>query len=94
MKEVVEATALRQKRLPIHVAARYGLQWDNHMEELIGQSIDIVVYGHDDLTGLHLFMLAAAGDGSDLNAIFRMLTLNPDLLESLISKSKRRKKVG
>ena len=86
MKEIIEATALRQKRTVIHVAAQYGLQWDNHMETLIEKNIDKVACGRDNLTGLRLFMLAAMGDYYDLNAIFSMAISNPGLLDIMITK--------
>ena len=82
MREIIEATAARQHQPSIYVAARYGLKWNNGMSELAKSNANEVLDGIDDITGLRLFMLAAAGDvggwSIDLSSVYGMMRMSPN----------------
>ena len=83
LKLIVEATvaAQRQKWCPSRIlnsAAWYGLKWKNHMKELAEANVEEIMNGYDDLTGLHLFMIAAMGENNDLSAIYGVMRMSPE----------------
>jgi ankyrin repeat protein len=61
-----------QARLMINVAALHGLKWENGMEAVSVESRE-EVGNADALTGLFPFMLAAAGQSSDLSSIYELM---------------------
>ena len=77
MQELIEATAAGQQRPSTYVAAQYGLEWNNHMSEIVESHVEEVLEGVDNITGLHLFMLAAMGNSCDLSSIYGMMRLSP-----------------
>jgi len=70
LKEVMDAT-------PIYTSAQYGLKWTNHMKEQVEENVDEIINGHDSLTGLPLFMVAAMGDYHDLSSVYSMMRMSP-----------------
>ena len=81
MNIILEATAAAQHRPIIYTAAEYGLKWSKYVKELAESNIEEVDYGHDGLTGLRLFMLAALGGSCcDLNSIYGLMKLSPEIL--------------
>lgn len=80
MKEIVEGMAVKENRSIINVALHYGLKWSNHMKEILESSLKGNEMERDQMTGLELFMLAAVGDGCDLNVVYCTLTHNPQSL--------------
>jgi len=62
-------------RLPLCTAAARSLEW-----EIVGQIFKVnmpAILEMDTITGLPLFMLAAVGEGSDLEAVYRLLREYP-----------------
>ncbi len=62
--------------------ARSHLKWQDGMEKIIQLIIDRGEQGRlmseiDETTGLNIFLLAAAGEGSDLSSVFEILVINP-----------------
>ena len=49
------------------------------MKQLAEANVDEIVNGHDALTGLQLFMIAAMGDYYDLSAIYGMMKMKPEM---------------
>ena len=91
LQDIVEATAVAQhqqypsiKASIIYTAAKYGLEWKNHMKELAkaNKNVDILMNGHDSLTGLRLFMVAAMGEKYDLSAIYGMMRMGPEMINT------------
>merc|ERR1712130_224335 len=76
LQQIVEATAIALQQYPsIYTAAQYGLKWTHHMNELAKTSSEEVMDGHDRLTGLRLFMVAAMGKYHDLNGTYSMMRM-------------------
>ena len=48
------------------------------MKEQIEADVDEIMNGHDSLTGLRLFMVAAMGEYNDLSSIYAMMKMNPE----------------
>merc|ERR1712154_715157 len=76
LKEVITAT-------PIYTSAQYGLKWTNHMKEEAEANVDEIMNGHDSLTRLRLFMVAAMGDKHDLSSIYSIMRIAPEINHSL-----------
>ena len=79
MQHIVNTTAISMKRPIAFVAAEYGLKWNNHMKEVVESSIHELIDGHDSLSRLRLFMVAASGDHCDLNSIYSMMRMSPEI---------------
>ena len=80
MQELMEATASAQQRPIIFLAAQYGLKWRNHMSEIVDSHLkEEMKKDIDEVTGLHLFMLAAMGNNSDLSSIYGIMRKCPYL---------------
>ena len=47
------------------------------MKELVEENVDEIMNGHDNMSGLDLFMIAAMGDHHDLSTIYGMMRMNP-----------------
>jgi hypothetical protein len=56
----------------INIAALHGLKWENGMKEVAVESRE-EVGNADALTALFPFMLAAAGQSSDLSSIYELM---------------------
>ena len=83
LEYVVEATALEHQQLSyIYTAAQYGLKWTHYMKELAKENGEEIMNGHDSLTGLRLFMVAAMGDYHDLSSIYSMMRMSPEIKTS------------
>ena len=81
LRQIVEATAVAQQCHPsesVYTAAKYGLKWRYHMKELAEANMNEMTNGHDKLTGLHLFMVAAMDAHHDLSAIYSMIRMMPE----------------
>ncbi len=100
MKEVIESTATKQQRAKLYVAAYYGLQWTNHMRELIESKIEantdklVDECDSETETGLHnIIVISSMGDHTDLETIYNLLKRSPDVMVSYsdIRSSKRRR---
>lgn len=93
MQEIVEATSLAlQQGSSIYVAAKYGLKWKNHMKELAEINAVEVTTGHDNLTGLSLFMVAAMGESCDLSSIYGMMKMSPAQIMKLDDESTNKRR--
>ena len=75
LKDIVDVT-------PIYILAQYGFKWTNHTQEQIVANMDEIMNGHDSLTGLRLFMVAAMGDKHDLSSIYSMVRISPEINNS------------
>ena len=72
MKDIAEVFASDQGRPLLNVCAEHGLQWENGMSTIMSE-IDISAFDtKDDSSGLFPFMLAAMGQTTDLNSLFKM----------------------
>ena len=83
LKDIVQTLVeQRQKRRrrgsKLCTAAQYGLQWTNGMKEVAQEDMNRIS-NVDEITGLNVFMLAAAGDDSDLTSVYELLLLQPHL---------------
>ena len=67
----------------LHEAARHGLKWRNHMQDIVDSNVNDVLNGYDIFTGLRLFMLAAMGNNlsSDLSSIYGMMRMSPEICD-------------
>lgn len=72
-------------RLPLHVALDCGMKWSVHLVLMINSADNLVQKKKDPLTNLPLFLLAAAGENSDLMAVYHLMRRHPDVLEKCIS---------
>merc|ERR1712154_660602 len=83
LKDVLEATSVAKQQHPsIYTFAEYGLKWteeNHHMKEQVEANLDEIMNGHDSLTGLRLFMVAAMGDYHDLSSIYSMMRIAPEI---------------
>lgn len=87
LKEVFEATAAKQQRSVLYTAAYYGLQWINHMQELVETEMEDNTGGVADESksekGLHnIVIIATMGNHNDLDTIYSLLKMTPDILGS------------
>ena len=72
VKNIAEKVAETQGRPLLNVCAEHGLQWENGMSTIMSK-IDISAFDtKDDSSGLFPFMLAAMGQTTDLNSLFKM----------------------
>jgi len=62
-------------RLPLFTAAERSLKW-NKMEQIFTAYMP-VIQEIDDVSGLPLFMLAAAGPASDIESVYNLLNAYP-----------------
>merc|ERR1712154_506477 len=84
LKDVLEGTAVAKQQHPsIYTFAQYGPKWTNHMKEQVEANVDEIINGHDSLTGLRLFMVAAMGDYHDLSSIYSMMRMAPEIKKSV-----------
>ena len=80
IKNMIETAAAARPCSFIYEASRHGLKWRSHMQEVVNSNLIEAVSGHDALTGLRMFMLAATGDGSsDLSSIYGMMRMSPEI---------------
>ena len=70
--EIMDAT-------PIYTSAQCGIKWTNHTQEQIEANMDEIMNGHDSLTGLRVFMVAAMGDKHDLSSIYSIMRIAPEI---------------
>ena len=91
LQDIVKATTLSQHQDSriIQSAARHGLKWRHHMKELAEMNVDEIMGGHDSLSGLRLFMVAAMGDCYDLSSIYGMMKMCPEIND--VARPKKRK---
>ena len=81
LRLVFSASPKEQRRKALILAAKHGLSWSCGMKEIVEEF-------HDDLsifdtsTRLFPFMLAAAGECYDLNTIFNLIKLTPELVKT------------
>ena len=76
--QMIEKMSTEQNCPVLHVvAAEHGLKWSRYTRKLAESNVDEVVNGIDNMTGLHLFMLAPMGNHSDLSAIYDMMRMSP-----------------
>uniref|UniRef100_A0A7S3PV52 Uncharacterized protein n=1 Tax=Chaetoceros debilis TaxID=122233 RepID=A0A7S3PV52_9STRA len=68
-------------RLPLHVALDCGMKWSVHLVLMINSTDNHVQKKKDPVTKLPLFLLAAAGENSDLMATYHLMRRHPDVLE-------------
>ena len=73
-------------RLPIHSATANMLSWSNGLEDITEANFSALTIP-DPVTNLYPFMLAAHGDAAlsvpaDLNSVYTLLRLNPELIRS------------
>jgi hypothetical protein len=73
-------------RLPIHVAIKNGLNWENGLKELITFDLDTLLEA-DPTTGLQpVFMIACGKDKTyDLKLMMKVLLTNPAVLQNIDS---------
>ena len=67
-------------RLPIHIAIEKRLEWDNGLQELVAADSSQLLEP-DPLTGLYPFASVASGKYGDLNLCFKLLKMNPIILQ-------------
>lgn len=101
MREVLEATASKQQHSVLYTAAYYGLQWTNHMQELVAMDIEIESNTHEEVgdesaseTTLHnIIIIATMGTYNDLDTIYSLLKKSPEVMTSSreIRSSKRKR---
>lgn len=66
-------------RLPLHIAAEMGLQWDEGVREIAMANKDALEERHC-VTGHYPFMTAAVGSDGDLDTTFELMRLKPSSL--------------
>lgn len=69
----------KDSRYALHTAADNGLSWNNGLSYIVDAN-ETILDCKDPVTGLYPFMLAAAGDRSNLDSIFELLHRTPDTL--------------
>jgi len=67
----------KHKRYPMHIAASKNYKWENGLKDIVEANYAPLIES-DYPTGLYPFMLAAIGKNADLEAIYRLLRLNPE----------------
>ena len=77
-----------------NVAARYGIEWESKMKELVNTNVDVIENGSrtDPITGLSPIVLATMCYKSDLNSIFCTLRSNPQLIECSVATTALKKR--
>lgn len=85
LKLLLNFIAVKQERSILHIAAEYGLHWDNGMKELMEDEMQHIGK-KDSKTGLYPFMLAAIGNGEgtrncDLTSLFNLMKIHPALID-------------
>ena len=80
MNIIISSFANVTNRSKISVAAEYGLHWTNGMDEIVNEFEGAIGDEVDEVTGFHLFALAAAGKKSDLNSIYELARRCPQLV--------------
>lgn len=75
----------RGRRLAINIGADFGLRWSKGMKEIV--EAECVRSGstgsdRDEGSGFYPFMLAAKGTDSDLDAVFELARLSPEVVKS------------
>ena len=66
------------------MAAIRSLKWN--VVRIIFEAHMPAIYDVDEKTGMHVFMLAAVGDKSDLESTFRLLRMYPPAIMSVYDK--------
>ena len=66
-------------RLLLHHAATDGLEWENGCKAVLKENV-LAVKEQDGQTGLFPFMLAAAGETTDLSSIYGLLREYPQTI--------------
>jgi len=66
----------KSQRFILHSAAANGLEWYKGLQYIADANV-VAEECKDEVTGLYPFMLAAAGENSDLCSIFELLRRNP-----------------
>lgn len=77
---LVEQMAQKQNTSLLYVGAKYGVKWDDKMKDIAKSNINEVETGYDSMTGLSAFMLAAAGECSDLSTVYSLIRVFPSNL--------------
>lgn len=76
--EIIKEMAKNHKCPLVYIVAQYGLKWGKYMVDLVETNIEEVINGHDGLTNLRLFMIAAMGNCSDLSSIYGIMRMSPE----------------
>ena len=71
------ASLLTSDCLALHTAAEKGLKWEEGMRLVLEANRNAVNRKEQKISGLYPFMLAAAGETSDLTSIFHLILENP-----------------
>ncbi len=77
LKEMVQAFAAAKGRRVIDICAEYGYSWKYGMHKVLAETSSNDIETPDATTRLYPFMLAAAGDRSDLGSIFEIIKMSP-----------------
>lgn len=68
----------KEDRLPLVTSAALSLKWSD-MEQIFTAN-KVAIYGTDEVTSLPLCLLAAVGQESDIESIYRLLREYPPAL--------------
>lgn len=74
--------AIEDGVIPLHLAIRNGLKWDDGIKEILSDAPE-ALSTKDINSRLYPFMHAAAGYGTDLNTVYKLLQEDPLLASGL-----------